>query len=65
MQHAVNTTIEEEVFSIWFACIHCWATDMFYGSSSRLYKWYRTESRENEGEREWGESSAVKKEGFS
>jgi hypothetical protein len=28
MQRAVNT-IEEEVFSVWFANIHCWATDMF------------------------------------
>jgi hypothetical protein len=23
---AVNTTIEEAVFSMWFAYIHCWAT---------------------------------------
>jgi hypothetical protein len=29
MQRAVNTTIEEEVFSIWFACIHFWAKDVF------------------------------------
>jgi hypothetical protein len=29
MQFAVNTTIEEEVFSMWFAYIHCWAMDVF------------------------------------
>jgi hypothetical protein len=29
MQSAVNTTLEEEVFSVWFAYIHCWATDVF------------------------------------
>jgi hypothetical protein len=28
MKRAVNTT-EEEVFLMWFAYIHCWATDMF------------------------------------
>jgi hypothetical protein len=28
MQHAVNTTIEEAVFSMWFAYIHCWAMDV-------------------------------------
>jgi hypothetical protein len=25
----VNTRIEEAVFSMWFAYIHCWATDVF------------------------------------
>jgi hypothetical protein len=29
MQRAVNTAIEEEVFSMWFAYIHCWETDVF------------------------------------
>jgi hypothetical protein len=29
MQRAITTTIEEEVFSMWFAYIHCWATDVF------------------------------------
>jgi hypothetical protein len=43
MQRAVNTTIKEELFSMWFSYIHCWATDVFYGSASRLYKWYRIE----------------------
>jgi hypothetical protein len=38
MQRAVTTTIEEEVFSVWFPYIHCWATDVFYGFVSRLYK---------------------------
>jgi hypothetical protein len=28
MHRAVNTTIEEEVFSMWFTYIHCWATDV-------------------------------------
>jgi hypothetical protein len=38
MQRAVNTTIVEEVFSMWFAYIHCWATDSFRGSDQELYK---------------------------
>jgi hypothetical protein len=29
MQCAVNTTIEEAVFSMWFVYIHCGATDVF------------------------------------
>jgi hypothetical protein len=29
MESAVNTTIEEEVFSMWFAYIHFWATNVF------------------------------------
>jgi hypothetical protein len=37
---------------------------VFYGSDSRLYKWYRTESKECELEQEWGKSSAIKEEGF-
>jgi hypothetical protein len=28
MQRAVNTTTEEEVFSMWIAYIHCWATEV-------------------------------------
>jgi hypothetical protein len=28
MQRAVNTTMEEAVFFVWFAYIHCWATDV-------------------------------------
>jgi hypothetical protein len=34
----VNTTIEEAVFSVWLAYIHCWATDVFYWTASGLYK---------------------------
>jgi hypothetical protein len=33
MQRAVNTTIKEEAFSMLFTYIHCWATDVFYGSA--------------------------------
>jgi hypothetical protein len=29
MQRAVNTTIEEEMFSMSFTHIHCWAKDKF------------------------------------
>jgi hypothetical protein len=29
VQRAINITIEEEVFSMYFAYIHCWATDVF------------------------------------
>jgi hypothetical protein len=43
MQRTVNT-IEEEVFSILFAYIHCGATDIFSMGPTRDYvKWYRTE----------------------
>jgi hypothetical protein len=37
MQRAVNTTIDEEVFSMWFAYIHCWATDVFSVGPPRVY----------------------------
>jgi hypothetical protein len=29
MQRAINMTIKEETFSMWFAYILCWATDKF------------------------------------
>jgi hypothetical protein len=29
MRRVVNTTIEKAVFSMWFAYIHCGATDVF------------------------------------
>jgi hypothetical protein len=29
MQRAVNTTIEEEVFSMWFAYLHCWDSEIW------------------------------------
>jgi hypothetical protein len=56
MQHAVITTIEEEVFSM-FAYIHCWETDVFYGPP-------RVVNLKSVVDREWSESSAVKEEGF-
>jgi hypothetical protein len=37
MQRAVNKTIDEEVFSMWFTYIHCWATDMFSMGPSQDY----------------------------
>jgi hypothetical protein len=37
MQRAVNTIIEEEVFSMWFAYIHCRAMDGFSMAPSRRY----------------------------
>jgi hypothetical protein len=37
MQRAVNTTIEEEVFSVWFPYIHCWVTDVFSVGPPRDY----------------------------
>jgi hypothetical protein len=33
MQHAVNTTTEDEVFSMWLA--YCWATDVFFMDPTR------------------------------
>jgi hypothetical protein len=35
MQRAVNTTREEEVFSVWFT--YCWATDVFSMGPPRDY----------------------------
>jgi hypothetical protein len=65
-QRAVNTTIEKEVFSMWFAYIHCWATDVF---SMDLLPDYVSSPVVNqksvvERERDWGESSALKEEGL-
>jgi hypothetical protein len=37
MQRAVNITIEEEVFSMWFAYIHYGATDVFPTGPPRDY----------------------------
>jgi hypothetical protein len=37
MQRAVNTTMEEELFYMWFAYIHCWATDVFSMDPLRDY----------------------------
>jgi hypothetical protein len=60
MQHAVNITIEEAVFSMWFAYFHCWATDVSYNGPPREC----ISSPVVEREQEWNESSAVKEEGF-
>jgi hypothetical protein len=57
MQRAVNKTIEEQSFSMWFAYIHYWATDVFSMGTELNHK---REKRE----REWSESSAVKEEVF-
>jgi hypothetical protein len=35
MQRAVNATIEEEVFSMWFT--YCWSTDVFSINPPRDY----------------------------
>jgi hypothetical protein len=37
MQRAVNTKIEEEMFSMWSAYIHCYATDAFSMGPPRGY----------------------------
>jgi hypothetical protein len=29
VQRAISRTYEEEVFSMWFAYVHCWETDVF------------------------------------
>jgi hypothetical protein len=55
--NAIIEHVSQERFSMWFAYIHCWATDMF---SMDLCKWYRTELNQNENvnenENENGES---------
>jgi hypothetical protein len=37
MQRTVNTTTEEEMFSVWFIYIHCWAMDVFSMSPPQGY----------------------------
>jgi hypothetical protein len=37
MQRTVNITIEEKVFSMWFAYIRCWETDVFFLDPPRDY----------------------------
>jgi hypothetical protein len=68
MQRAVNTTIVEEIFSMWFAYIHCGATDVFPMDPPKDYvsgmNRIKSKLRESVGEREWSESSAVKEEVF-
>jgi hypothetical protein len=59
MQSAVNTTTEEEVFSMWFAYIHCYAMGVFSMDSPRDYvsNTEQNRIRENENENETGASS--------
>jgi hypothetical protein len=66
MQRTVNTTIEEKVLYMWFAYIHCWATDVFSVGSPRDYIRSPVLNQKSvvEREREWGESLAVKEQGF-
>jgi hypothetical protein len=61
MQLAVNTTIEKETI-LWFAHIHCWATDIFSMDPARDYISSPIVNQRPvvEGEREWASSSAVK-----
>jgi hypothetical protein len=67
MQRAVNTTIKEELFSIWFSYIHCWATDVFCIGPLRNYISSPVVNQKSvvEREREWSESSVVNDEMFS
>jgi hypothetical protein len=37
MQRAVNTIVDEMVFLLWFAYIHCWTTDVFALGPPRDY----------------------------
>jgi hypothetical protein len=66
MERAVNTTIEKEVFSMWFAYIHCGANDVFSMEQPRDYISSPVINQKTvvEREREWSESSAVKEEVF-
>jgi hypothetical protein len=65
MERAVNTTIEEEAFSMWSAYTHYWATDVFSMDPHRNYKsGIEPNHKGVKTEREWSESTAVKEEGF-
>jgi hypothetical protein len=61
-----RTIIEEQLFSIWFAYIHCWVTDVFSMDSPRDYISSPVVNQKSvvEREREWSESLTVKEEGF-
>jgi hypothetical protein len=58
MQHTVNTTIEEGVFSMWFAYIHFWAMDVFsmYPPRDYISGTEPKQMRERENENENGAS---------
>jgi hypothetical protein len=64
MQLAINTTIEAKVFSMLFAYIHCWETDVFSMDPPQDYISGTEPNQIRIDSREWGESSAVKEEGF-
>jgi hypothetical protein len=65
MQRAVNT-IAEEVFSMLFAYMNCWETDILSMAPPPDYISSPVVNQKSvvEQEREWSESSAVKEEGF-
>jgi hypothetical protein len=60
MQRAVYT-IEEEVFSMWFPFVHCWATDVSSMGPPRDYLSCPVVNHKSvaEREREWSDSSRV------
>jgi hypothetical protein len=66
MQRAVNTAIEKAVFSMSFAHIQWWATNVFSMDPSRDYVSSTVVNQKSavEREREWNESLAVKEKGF-
>jgi hypothetical protein len=66
MQRTVSTKIEEEVFSVSFAYMHCWAAVVFSMVPPRdnISSPAVNQKSVVEREREWSESSVVKKEGF-
>jgi hypothetical protein len=65
MQLIVNTTIEKEVFSMWFAYIHCWTTDVFSRDQRRDYISTPVVNQRSvvEREREWRQTSTVTEQG--
>jgi hypothetical protein len=64
MQSAVNTTIGEAVFAMWFVYIHCGVTDVFSMDPTRDYVSNPVVNQNSavERERAWSESSAVEEE---
>jgi hypothetical protein len=64
MQRDVNTTIEEEVFSMWFPYIHCSVKDVFSMDPPGAYISRPNVNQKSVVEREWGESSPVKENRF-
>jgi hypothetical protein len=58
MQRVVNTTIEEEVFYMWLAYIHCWETGVFSVVPPRDYISSPVVNQKSVVERhkEWSES---------